>query len=180
MKRALRAILLLAGIAAAANVLTVLVAPRAIHALVAHRIAARAAADGLAGVNRALPAPRADADSRTVVRPSPDLLYTACLFDVSQRPLHITGPIPHSYASLSGFAANTDNFFALSDAEVKGEPRRFNVVLALQPPTGVPPGARLVIAPSARGLILFRTLIPDEASLPALRVLQREQRCEPL
>ncbi|HUS25246.1 MAG TPA: DUF1254 domain-containing protein [Candidatus Binatia bacterium] len=187
MKRWLGRLAMLACIAAASNVLAVLAAPRLIHALVTHRITTQALAASGGAQSRtgdiAVHAPRADASARTVVRPSPDLLYTACVFDVSRRPLHITGPVPDSYASLSGFAANTDNFFALNDAAVTADAsgrRRFDVVLARAPLAQLPPGARLVLSPTARGLVLFRTLIPDEATLPALLALQQQQACEPL
>jgi len=89
--------------------------------------------------------------------------------------------VPDSYASVAGFAADTTNFFALNDAAVAPGPdgrRRFDVVLA-SAPVAVPPGARLVVASSPRGLILFRTLITSDAELPALRALQAQQRCEP-
>jgi len=173
----LRAAAVFAAIAVAANVLTVAAAPWLINAVVMHRIAQAAG-----GVNRALPAPRADARARAVVRPSPDLLYTACVYDVSEHALHITGPAPASYASVAGFAADTTNFFALNDAAIAPGPdgrRRFDVVLA-SAPVALPPGARLVVAPSSRGLILFRTLINSDAELPGLRALQAQQRCDPL
>jgi uncharacterized membrane protein len=164
-------------IAALANVLTVSAAPWLINAVVMHKIAQAAG-----GVNRALAAPRADAAARTVVRPSPDLLYTACVFDVSERALRISGPVPDSYASVAGFAADTSNFFALDDAAVAvgaDGRKRFSVLLSAIP-VPAPPGTRVVVAPSARGLILFRTLITSDTDLPRLREIQAQQKCEML
>lgn len=184
------------------NLLTVLAVPTAVNTLVRHRIISRAVeeaakpdprpvvqarkAEILAhrGVNIALPAPRADATARTVVRPSPDLLYTACAFDLSEGPLLITARVPDSYLSISGFAANSSNFFAVNDRDAIRDAdgqRQLEVVLSRSADVRVPDGARLVIAPDDRGLVLFRTLIVDEAALPELQArYQATQRCTPL
>ena len=184
------------------NLLTVLALPWAINALVMHRIAVRgvdAAAEpadnpeaatrqaeliARAGINIALPAPRANADARTVVRPSPDLLYTACVFDLKNGPLHITAPVQDSYVSVSGFAADTSNFFALNDAEIAADVegnKHINLLLTRTQASALPEGATRILAPSDRGLILFRSLITSEAALPELQAkFQAQQRCEPL
>ncbi len=48
--------------------------------------------------------------SRKVVRPSPNLIYSACGFDLSESPLRIKAIIPDdTYWSVSMFALNTDN-----------------------------------------------------------------------
>ena len=171
-----RKLALFLAIAAAANLATVAALPRLINAVVLHRMAQLAG-----GPNRAMPAPRADASARAVVRPSPDLLYTVCVFDVSERPLRITAPVQDSYVSVSGFAADTDNFFAINDAALEPGPdgvKRFDLVVAKAGATGLPAGARVITAPSDRGLILFRTLITRDADLPRLqRDFQARQEC---
>jgi uncharacterized membrane protein len=184
------------------NLLTVLALPTAVNWLVMRRIATQGMAQASApasspeaagrqatvmarqGRNIALPAPPADANTRTVVRLSPDLLYTACVFDLSGGQLHLSAPVPPGYLSISGFAANTDNFFAVndSDARVDADGRhRLDLLLTADARTPAPPGMRVVVAPSQRGLVLFRTLIPDEALLPQWQAdYQQKQRCEPL
>jgi uncharacterized membrane protein len=137
------------------------------------------------GVNVALPAPRPNARNQKVVRPSPDLLYTACLFDVSARPLQVTAPAQDSYVSLSGFAANTDNFFVINDRQLAPGPegrKRFNVVIRSKTTAAVPlpPGALLIETPTDRGVLLFRSLIPSTDSLEALYRYQAQQLCNPL
>lgn len=174
----MRKLLAFLAIAASANVATVAALPWLINAVVVHRLAEMSG-----GYNRAVAWPRADASTRTIVRPSPDLLYTSCAFDVSGRPLRITAPAQDSYVSVSGFAANTDNFFALNDADLAPGAdgrKRFDLVLARPGATGLPEGARVVTAPSGRGLILFRSLVTREAELPRLAGFQAQQRCEPL
>lgn len=180
---------LFVALALAANLVTVALLPQAINRLVMHKIVAQAlertpggTIAGRGGYNVALPAPRADASSRTVVRPSPDLLYTACVFDLSEHALHITGPVADSYVSVAGFAADTHNFFAANDSAL--EPgtdghKHFDLVIA-RSAVPVPEGSRLILAPSDRGLILFRSLIGSDADLPRLREVQSQQACNPL
>jgi uncharacterized membrane protein len=170
---------LFVAVAVLAHVATVALLPTVINGVVVHRLAQRSG-----GYNRAVAWPRATADARLIVRPSPDMLYTSCAFDVSEHPLRITAPIQDSYVSISGFAANTDNFFALNDSKVAPGPdgrRQFDVVLAKPGASDLPAGARVITAPSDRGLILFRSLIPRDADLPRLqKEFQSQQRCEPL
>lgn len=186
------------------NTLAVLVLPEVVNHVVMRRMAAQGLAaarqDGgdetvrahkatileRGGVNVLLPSPRPDANARTVVRLSPDLLYSACVFDLRDGPLRISAPVPDSYFSVSGFAADTSNFFAFNDrnAQVDAEGRRF-IDIALthgaDQTSPLPAGVQRVEAPSARGVILFRILIPEESAVSELRAdFQARQRCEPL
>jgi uncharacterized membrane protein len=68
-----------------------------------------------APVNEFAHTPLATAEARAIVRPSPDLAYSALVFDVSERPLEVRVPVTLPYTSVSGFAVNTDNFFAFND-----------------------------------------------------------------
>ena len=164
------------AVAVATNLAVVAALPRGINAYVLHRLEQLAG-----GANRAYAAPRPDASERGVVRPSPDLLYTACVYDVSAGPVRLWSPMPESYASISGFAADTSNFFALNDGDVAGGgARQLEVILARRDARGLPAGVRVVHPPSDRGLVLFRTLIPRDEELPRLAALQALQRCAPL
>ena len=130
------------------------------------------------GFSTALHAPRADASARTVVRPSPDLIYTVCAFDVSEHPLKISAPVPaDTYFSLSMFGDNTDNFFVVNDSQLEKD--SVSVVL-MKPGSEVSElgGAPVVIAPSVRGVILFRTLIASEDRFEELDAVRKEATCE--
>ena len=184
------------------NVLTVLALPTVVNHVVLRRVVAQGSAEAAkpdarveaqrrkaeviarGATNVALPAPRADANARTVVRPSPDLLYTACVFDLSHGPLHITAPVQDSYVSVSGFSADSSNFFAVNDRNtpVAADGRkRFNLLLTRDASVTVPEGARVIVSPSTRGLVLFRSLIADDTALPQLIAdYQVNQRCNPL
>ena len=164
-------------IAVLANLATVAALPRLLNGFIVHKLAQRSG-----GYNHAVAWPRAGAEARTIVRPSPDLLYTTCAFDVSEHPLRITAPVQDSYVSISGFDADTNNFFAVNDSQVPAAPdgsKRFDVILARAATPGLP-AAPVVIAPSNRGLILFRSLVTSDADLTRLLQFQSQQRCEPL
>lgn len=161
------------AIAAIVHMAAVWAAPRLIMA----RTIARMEAHG--AHNAAVRPPRPTETSHDVVLPSPDLLYTTCTFDLGERPLRITASVPDTYWSVSFFAANTDNFFVLDDRQA-GAP---TVDLLLVGPgwhDAAPTGARIIEAPSRRGIVLFRTLVPGDAALPPLIAAQQEQRCAPL
>jgi len=130
-------------------------------------------------VNTVYHAPRVTSASREVVRPSPDLLYSICSYDVSEAPLRITAPVPDTYWSLSFFASNTDNFFVINDRQVQS--KTVEVVL-VGPGRSAPKGeaAMVVRSPTHRGVALFRTLVTDESQVPDLIRIQKQAVCEPM
>ena len=109
--------------------------------------------------------------------PSPDLLYSKCVYDVSAGPVRITTPVPDGYWSMSVYAANTDLVAVVNDRELPE--RRLDAVLALEgQPT--PAGVRVIRVPQARGAAFFRTLVTDPSAEPALDAIRREGTCAPL
>jgi len=130
-----------------------------------------------AGVNTALHAPKVTAESRSVVRPSPDLLYSICAFDVSEEAVYVRSPVPPTYWSVSAFASNTDNFFVMNDRQA-GEGPVDLVIKREGTWVDEPPGAVVLVAESERGVILFRTLIQGEEQADALDAVRRQATCE--
>ncbi|MBO6667152.1 DUF1254 domain-containing protein [Parvibaculum sp.] len=130
------------------------------------------------GVNKPLYPERATAESRGIVRPSPDLLYTACVYDVSVQPVKLSSPVPDTYWSLSTFASNTDNFFVVNDREVKSN--RIEIILAANEEAGSGQGIPVIVAPSSKGIVLFRSLVPSEDLREEIDAKRREANCEPL
>lgn len=131
------------------------------------------------GLNRIHHGEPVTAASREVVRPSPDLLYSLCPYDLSRGPLRITASVPDTYFSISAFAANTDNFFVVNDTQVKG--KKIDLVLVARGSGYKPTAAeRVVTSPTKAGLVLFRTLIRDGRQLAGLRQIQRRADCRPL
>jgi uncharacterized membrane protein len=116
---------------------------------------------------------------RVVVLPSPDLIYSSGVFDVSEAPLRITAPRTGSYMSLSLYASNSDNFFVLNDHQIEGE--GFDTVLA--GPTAPDPGikgARLVRAPSLTGIILLRYFAGEGTRGEEIASRQQQVTCTPI
>jgi uncharacterized membrane protein len=122
---------------------------------------------------------RPTAASRGVVRPSPDILYAVCPFDLSNGPLLVAARIPHStYFSISAFDSATNNFFVLNDRQVPGDSVEFLITDRSAKPPRTPSARAIVRSPTRRGLVLFRIVIDDERNLPALAAMMHQDRCE--
>ena len=157
MKSWFRWILLTLALAVVFHLLTVTVFPRAIMVLAFKRILKNADTE----INTLIHAPRVTVDSRRVVKPSPDLLYSICVYDVAEKPLRITAPVPDTYWSISFYQTNTDNFYVLNDRQVKSS--TVDVVL-VGPDMALPrvEKAQVVVTPTNKGVFLLRSLIEDE------------------
>lgn len=137
-------------------------------------------------VNQTVRLARPDETSRTVVLPSPDLLYTLCLFDVTDSPLHIESPVPNdTYWSVAFYNDRTDNFHVINDQQAGAD----SIELILIAPDSNAPsniaGAQLIQSPTNQGLILFRHFIKSDAGLRAdadleAVAIQAETKCEVL
>lgn len=139
------------------------------------------AAIGAKSTNKISHGERATAASRRIVKPSPDLLYSQCVFDVSRRPMKITTAAPtDTYWSVALYASNTDNFFVLNDTQAKGQPTTIVLMGAAQNVPPQPEGTIVVTAPTPRGIVLFRTLINDDAREAELDQQRRAAKCEPM
>ncbi len=129
------------------------------------------------GWNKELATKRATAESRAIVRPSPDLLYTICAYDLSQGQLHVSAPVPKgTYWSVALYSDNTDNFFVVNDKQA-GPLGFVDFVVyfdGTRPPLEDIPKIK---APTKKGLVLFRTLVNDEAKIAELEAARKETKC---
>ncbi len=157
------------------HVATVMAIPHLVMKTAYKRIVQRAGSRA----NVLIHSPRVTVESRAVVRPSPDLLYSVCVYDVSENPLHITASVPDTYWSLSFYQTNTDNFYVLNDRQAKTNPVE---IVLVGPEMGVPnvANAEVVAAPTEKGVFLLRTLIMDEDKLDELIKIQKKASCKPL
>lgn len=124
---------------------------------------------------------RSSPHEQYVVRPSPDLAYSACVWDLGEGPIRVTAPAWPGYYSLSIFNDNTDNFFVANDRATG--PSGVDVVLVVasqQTGLKVPAGSRVVVAPSRRGVALLRYLAPTEAEFARADAARRGAICAPL
>jgi uncharacterized membrane protein len=155
-------------IAVLTHLASVYLLPRAIMARVMHRIAEQ-------GTNEIHFGKRPDEHARAIVRPSPDLLYSTCAYDLSAGPLRVTSPVPKAtYWSVSLFDDATNNFYVRNDRQAKGTVD-FVIVRAGEPK---PAGVEAIESPTPTGLVLFRTLINDEKRLPQIDAFRHGAKCE--
>ena len=133
------------------------------------------------GYNAVLTPPLPTDQSRSVVAPSPDLLYTVCVFDVSAGPVRIAARRPQGYWSLALYDRNSDNFFGINDNEIRGD--TVELILGLGPAdasiTAKFPSATYVQTPRSTGVMLSRILVLDPANMQAERDAQSSVRCGP-
>lgn len=118
--------------------------------------------------------PQPSASFNPVRMSSPDLIYSACPYDLSDGPLRVTAPVSGTYMSVSCFALNTDNFYVKNDGQVGG---KFDFVLvgpgAPQPEA---PGSEIIRSPTTTGGILFRYFIGDGSQNAMIESTRREIR----
>ncbi len=116
-----------------------------------------------------------NASFKKVVMPSPDILYSSCVFDVSNSDLLIEARVPNfTYWSASFYSLNTDNFFTINDIAVK---ENLSVVLTAKKACSA---ENCVFSPSTRGIVIFRIFIPDNSMLPELMEYQKTIKCTSL
>jgi uncharacterized membrane protein len=123
-------------------------------------------------------APPVDARLQFVVRPSPDLLYSSCPFDLSAGPVEVTAvPVPDRYSSISVFDSRTDVVFVKNDEQMAGQPMRIVLALAGQQ---VPAGVEVVRLGSPKGIVLQRVLLADPSEAATVDPVRSQARCAPL
>jgi hypothetical protein len=126
-------------------------------------------------VNEFAHGPPTSAERQFVVRPSPDLLYSRCVFDRSSGPVLVdVPPIPGHYWSLSIFDARTDVAAVRSDRDSGGAPSRIALVA---PGAPAPAGYEAVSLEHATGIALIRILISGEDDYRAVDPLRQLASC---
>lgn len=130
---------------------------------------------GQGGINTMSHGNLANPARQPVVRPSPDLAYSSCPYDLSAGPIAIdVAPVPERYSSLSIFDAATDVIFVRNDVEARGKPYRIVVARAGQ---AVPDGAEVVRTDQDRGIALIRLLLKDPKEIGDLNTVRRQSSC---
>lgn len=116
--------------------------------------------------------------SRQIVMPSPDLVYSSCVYDLAAGELAISGALPPvgHYWSLSLYAHNTDNYFVLNDRELPA--RDFSIIVRRKRGRGVAPGATVVESPTQTGIVLIRMIQRKAEDLPLIQSAQQSIRCD--
>ena len=148
---------------------TLVAAPFALMRVAMNRLGARGS------VNAFSHGPPTRAESQFVVRPSPDLLYSTCVFDRSSGPVLVDVlAIPDHYWSVSVFDARTDVAAVRSDRDTGGAPARLALVA---PGAPAPAGYQPVALAHARGIVLIRILVAGEDDYHAVDPLRQMASC---
>jgi uncharacterized membrane protein len=172
MKKWLLPAALFAGASLIGYVGTQWMIPRLIMSVATKRVAERG------GFNTMLYGKLATPDNQPIVRPSPDLAYSSCPFDLSEGPVLINVvPVPGHYSSLSVFDAATDVAFVRNDVQAGGKP--YKIILA-QDGQATPEGSEVVRLKGARGIALIRLLLADPAEMVTLDGVRRQSACGPI
>jgi len=121
-------------------------------------------------------APMTTADNQSIVRPSPDLSYSTCVFDLSKGPVLVdVQPVPGHYWSVSIFDARTDVAAVRSDRDTKGKAARLALVKAGQT---APAGYEQVRVGYERGLVLIRILVAPASTFTTIDAIRRKSSCK--
>ncbi|HEX7850105.1 MAG TPA: DUF1254 domain-containing protein, partial [Sphingomonas sp.] len=146
--------------------------PRVLMELATHRIA-----KGV-GYNRMVAVPLATDKVRAIVRPSPDLAYSSCPFDLSNGPVLVDiEPVPALYWSLSIFDSRTDVAYVRNNIDAGNQPIR---VAIAQPGQPVPDGMTAVRVNGTTGIALLRILAPDRTRFGAIDAARKKSSCKAL
>ena len=121
--------------------------------------------------------PRPDEHSQAVVRPSPDLLYASCVYNLEQGPVVISAPVPERYWSMQFYQMNTNNFAGITNQRDQRFRVGTTVEVTLIGPSGNPDEyeGEVIQSPTTRGVMLLRASgIGDDSRA---RVALEESRC---
>ena len=118
----------------------------------------------------------ANSDTRGLKRPSSDIMYSICTYDVKYKPLIITSSIPDSYWSISFYSNNTDNFVTLNDHDIENNYLKIYLAGVNSEPKKVSNGT-VVVSPTDTGYALVRMFVGNGENLQNLKDIQETLNC---
>lgn len=130
-------------------------------------------------LNTLVHAPPVSTASRNVVRPSPDLIYSICVYDLSNGPVYLEMTLNDYYSSLSIFDNDTNNFFVINDRETDGASSRVILYDNDINISGVEPNTLRVESPTRKGVALIRRLAGSPEMLAAAQSTRLNDSCRP-
>lgn len=116
-------------------------------------------------------------DFTEVIRPSADLLYGGCGYDVTYFPLVIETDVPETYWSISFFSENTDNFSTINENSHNFGKLRIYLFGPESKPTKINDGF-VVVSPTDKGLVLMRQFAGNRSNLDELYEVQNNLNCK--
>ena len=118
----------------------------------------------------------ANSDTRGLKRPSSDIMYSICTYDVKYKPLIITSSIPDSYWWISFYSNNTDNFVTLNDHDIENNYLKIYLAGVNSEPKKVSNGT-VVVSPTDTGYALVRMFVGNGENLQNLKDIQETLNC---
>ena len=118
--------------------------------------------------------------SRGVVRPSPDLVYSICVYDLETGPVEIAMTRFDAYHSLSLYDARTNNYYTVNDRQYEGDQIRVRLVADEDAAiTGANP-FETVVSPTRQGVALIRRLASPAILLDSALKIRQQDSCRPV
>lgn len=161
-----------AAMSAIVHVATVLAVPRLIMLRVIERVSS-------AGQVTPYHAPRPTPAMRAIPLPSPDLLYSLCIVDVTDGDVAVRAKGRGDYLSVSVFDSRSDNVFVMNDQSTGASEIRL-LISTHESMAGMPAGFQRVLLPGGRGVLLLRTLAATPDMSERAEQARRTLRCDKL
>ena len=151
MKRAMTYTVLVVAGAWLLQWLMAIAAPNLIMQVVYKRLSS------VSGANALFYAGTIDHFNRKVVRPSPDLQYGGCAYDLGEGNVVIKAQVPQKYWSLQFYQMNTDNFASITNQREQAfrSGTDVTVIISLEPLMTLPEIIN-VVSPTVKGVALLR------------------------
>lgn len=110
------------------------------------------------GYNQLVVNPVPDENARTVVRPSPDLLYAGCIYNLERGPVLLEAQVPERYWSMQFYQMNTTNFAGITNQRDERHRVGSMVKVTLIAPDENPANyqGEIIQSPTERGIVLLR------------------------
>jgi uncharacterized membrane protein len=172
MKPLIKSLMVVLVTAVVVHLAVILSAPNLLMAVAFKRLSAEGKM-----VNQMIYPPRTTEASRAIVRPSPDLAYSSCAYDLSKGPVRVKAARASDYMSVSVYAANSDNIFAINDRQAPDGVDLIIVGKGQAAPSGT---AIVVQSPTQRGIVLERRLAPSAEAFAAADLARKEGVCTPV
>ena len=137
-------------------------------------------AGDVAGYNELVVGQVPDETARTVVRPSPDLLYAGCVYNLEDGPLSIEAQVPERYWSMQFYQMNTENYAGITNQHNERQRVGSVVNVTLIGPTENPASyqGEVIQSPTVRGIVLLRASVIGDRSLQQAAL--EASRCVPV
>ena len=114
----------------------------------------------------------------------PDMAFAICPYDISERPIAISAPLPDTYWAVSIFEPSGRNIYTLNDTQVGTDEFAALIVqgeakTTAEEDTSQRQGGGIVIhTTQAQGVVVIRSLVPDLASRKRAHALLAQTECK--